>query len=418
MLVRLLTAAIDAVVINAVFLLSFVLRYGLPLPQFNFRPYRESDIYLTAIYMVAFSAAGVFRPRFRSWWHLFSRVFCGMIAGTFACIAFVYVLRIRWAAFPSSIFVISSILGLLMIFAANGALLRLTGRIKKKVILVGADHRTEQIETGPLVDVRHLRNLEELAHHDDIDEIILCSQLHNDAQLNLLVYLLLKLKVNVVFSPVVYARLLSGNVMDENSLKFLATYLGSKSDCEEFFIRVLDVGLSTLAILLVMPLLVVLVTLIKITSPGPVIYSQSRIGKDGKLFTMYKFRTMIEGAENETGPVLACENDPRVTTVGRFLRRTRLDELPQLINVIRGDMSLVGPRPERPHFVRRHKALREIRLAVRPGLTGLAQIRSIYDLHPRHKVRYDYLYIQKRSLLLNIYIIFKTLPVVLSCRGC
>lgn len=132
---------------------------------------------------------------------------------------------------------------------------------------------------------------------------------------------------------------------------------------------------------------------------------------------MYKFRTMINDAEEQLGPVLAAENDLRVTKVGRFLRNTRFDELPQLLNVILGQMSLVGPRPERPHFVKAHKALRELRLAVKPGLTGLAQIRSFYDLSPKHKIKYDYLYIQQRSLLLNLYILVKTIPVVLSGRG-
>jgi lipopolysaccharide/colanic/teichoic acid biosynthesis glycosyltransferase len=126
---------------------------------------------------------------------------------------------------------------------------------------------------------------------------------------------------------------------------------------------------------------------------------------------------MINDAEKELGPVLATENDPRVTKVGRFLRDTRLDEFPQLINVLLGQMSLVGPRPERPYFVKRHKVLMEMRLAVRPGLTGLAQIRNDYDLHPKHKIKYDYLYIQRRSLLLNLYILAKTIPVMLLKKG-
>jgi lipopolysaccharide/colanic/teichoic acid biosynthesis glycosyltransferase len=147
------------------------------------------------------------------------------------------------------------------------------------------------------------------------------------------------------------------------------------------------------------------------------IYKQTRIAKDGKSFTLFKFRTMEDQAEKHSGPVWAKEEDDRITLIGKFLRQTRMDELPQLINVISGHMSFVGPRPERPHFVKRHKALREMRLAVKPGLTGFAQIRNSYDLHPKHKIKYDYLYIQRRSLLLNIYIILKTIPVVLSKKG-
>ena len=126
---------------------------------------------------------------------------------------------------------------------------------------------------------------------------------------------------------------------------------------------------------------------------------------------------MINNAEECLGPVLAAKDDSRVTPIGRVLRRTRLDELPQLFNVLRGEMSLVGPRPERPYFVERHKVLQGIRLAVKPGLTGLAQIRSFYDTKPEHKIKYDYLYIQKRSLLLNLYILLQTVPVIFCKKG-
>jgi lipopolysaccharide/colanic/teichoic acid biosynthesis glycosyltransferase len=126
---------------------------------------------------------------------------------------------------------------------------------------------------------------------------------------------------------------------------------------------------------------------------------------------------MFREAEKVSGLEPALKNDPRVTKVGKWLRRTRLDELPQLLNVIKGQMSLVGPRPENLSRVENHKALQSLRLAVKPGLTGLAQIRSFYDLKPRHKIKYDYLYIHKRSLLLNLYIILKTIPVFLSRKG-
>jgi lipopolysaccharide/colanic/teichoic acid biosynthesis glycosyltransferase len=126
---------------------------------------------------------------------------------------------------------------------------------------------------------------------------------------------------------------------------------------------------------------------------------------------------MVKNAEENSGPVLAKQNDPRVTKIGRIMRRTRMDELPQLLNVLCGRMSLVGPRPERPHFVKTHKALQGLRLAVKPGITGLAQVNNFYDLHPKHKIRYDFLYIQKRSLRLNAYILLKTIPVLFSKKG-
>lgn len=216
--------------------------------------------------------------------------------------------------------------------------------------------------------------------------------------------------------------IIGGELVDETIRSkqslYSSTALASQaSNGQEFLIRTLDIVGSVVILTLTMPAMFVVALLIKIFSPGPIFYRQKRVGKKGKIFTLYKFRTMVNNSEEHTGPVLAAKDDSRVTPIGRVLRRTRFDELPQLFNVLRNDMSLVGPRPERPYFIKRHKALQGIRLAVKPGLTGLAQIRSFYDLKPRHKIKYDYLYIRKRSLLLNLYILLKTMPIIFSKNG-
>jgi lipopolysaccharide/colanic/teichoic acid biosynthesis glycosyltransferase len=182
-------------------------------------------------------------------------------------------------------------------------------------------------------------------------------------------------------------------------------------------IRGFDIAGSLIMLAFAAPVMLLIAVLIRGTSSGPVLFKQRRVGKNGKIFVLYKFRTMVNDAEKNTGPVWAARDDRRVTPFGKILRRTRLDELPQLFNVLAGDMGLVGPRPERPYFVRRHRALQGIRLAVKPGITGLAQIRAFYDLKPEHKIKYDYLYIQKRSFFLNAYILLKTIPVVLLKKG-
>ncbi len=189
------------------------------------------------------------------------------------------------------------------------------------------------------------------------------------------------------------------------------------STVREFLIRSFDIAGSSIILLLLLPLLTLIAAIIRASSPGSAIYRQLRVGKDGKLFILYKFRTMIKHAEKIWGFVPATQNDERITPVGKILRRTRLDELPQLFNVLKGEMSLVGPRPENVHRVNKHAPLRGSRLMVKPGITGLAQIRSYYDLKPEHKIRYDCLYIQKRSLLLNIYILLKTVPVIFLKKG-
>lgn len=417
MVIQLALLLINIILINVVFLLSFFIRYGTNIPQVNFLPYKENFAFLAFIYLLAFVFVRLFKKRFISYWDIFKRVFNGLFFGTLFVIAVMYILRSKWSSFPSSIFIISFPVGLALIFTINAFVLRCAGKIKKRVIVIGKENIVDVLGESSLVEVEHVDKIEDILFYDEIDEIIICRRIPEDAQMNLLTFLLLKLKVNVVFSPALYAELLSENIIQENSIQFLKTFIGRKSECEEFFIRAFDVLISIVILVLLSPVMIFIMLLIKFVSCGSIFYKQTRVAKDGGVFALYKFRTMVENAESQSGPVLATKDDIRIIKFGKFLRSTRLDELPQLLNVIRGDMSIVGPRPERPHFVKRHKVLREIRLAVKPGLTGLAQIRGIYDLHPKHKIKYDYLYIQKRSLLLNLYIIANTIPVVLFKKG-
>ena len=156
----------------------------------------------------------------------------------------------------------------------------------------------------------------------------------------------------------------------------------------EYTKRVFDVVLSSIGLIVAIPLMVIIGIAIKLDTKGPIFYCQERVGKNGKVYTLYKLRSMHENAE-ENGAQWAEEDDPRVTKVGRFIRKTRLDELPQLFNVLKGDMSLVGPRPERPIFT--YQFNEEIpgfinRLQVKPGLTGLAQVNGGYELGPAEKL--------------------------------
>lgn len=417
MKIQALVFLINLLFINVSFILAFIIRYGINIPPENFQPYRQNFFVITVIYAAAFFANRLFRKRFRSHWKLLRSIFLSVCIGTFACVSFFYVSRVRFGGFPSTVFVLVVPTSIILLYIVNTIVLRLAGRIKRKVVIIGRGEPLEILGNSKRLETYRVDNICELMHYDDIDEIIILEQVHDDRQLNLLCYLLLKLNVNVVFGPAIYAELLSQNVMEENGLLFLATFIGRKSDTEEALIRALDIFGSIILLILFSPVIAITAVLIKLTSHGAVFYKQQRVSKDGGTFTLYKFRTMIEDAEKSTGPVWASENDSRVTKVGRFLRDSRIDEIPQLFNVIKGDMSLVGPRPERPHFVKLHKHLRQSRLAVKPGLTGFAQIRNLYDLHPRHKIKYDYLYIQKRSLALNLYILVMTIPVILSRKG-
>lgn len=184
--------------------------------------------------------------------------------------------------------------------------------------------------------------------------------------------------------------------------------------------RCLDFIFAGVCLVVLCPVIAVISLLIKFTSKGPVFYRQTRLGIAGKIYQLYKFRTMDADAEKISGPVLASENDPRITRIGQILRKSRLDEIPQLINVLEGDMSLVGPRPERPELAEKISITVpqfSRRLLVRPGITGLAQIHGRYDLDAENKLRYDLAYIYSASLILDLKILLATLKVVLSGKG-
>jgi exopolysaccharide biosynthesis polyprenyl glycosylphosphotransferase len=181
-----------------------------------------------------------------------------------------------------------------------------------------------------------------------------------------------------------------------------------------------DIAVSAAGLLLASPVLALAAAAIRLSGGSPVFYCQERVGRDGRPFRLWKLRTMKLNAEESTGAVLASRDDPRVTRIGRFLRASRLDEVTQLFNVLKGEMSLVGPRPERPEFVKTFQSEipgYELRFAVRPGLTGLAQVSGEYETHPKIKLRYDLAYINNWSLGLDLVIVARTLPVVLTRRG-
>ncbi len=183
--------------------------------------------------------------------------------------------------------------------------------------------------------------------------------------------------------------------------------------------RLMDFVVALILIFLTAPVFLFTIIAILLTSGRPIFFTQTRIGENRKPFTIYKFRTLIPNAENETGPVLSDENDERVTKIGRFLRKYRIDELPQLFNILKGDMSFVGPRPERQFFV--DKYINTIsgygeRFKATPGLTGLAQVNGGYATTPENKLKYDLAYIYNQSFWIDLRIMLETIKVILSGR--
>ena len=267
-----------------------------------------------------------------------------------------------------------------------------------------------------------LANVGEIVDHFGVDEIVFCSAPSwRDRVLNRLCQLQGESRVNIGILPspfdITIGKLRHINIHDTPLIEVREN---PNEPFERFLKRTFDLTVSTAGLILTLPFMLLLGVLIRLTSQGPALYVQERVGQNGVTFRLFKFRTMVVHAEKVSGVTLAVPNDPRVTRLGRILRRSRLDELPQIWNVIRSDMSFVGPRPERPHFVgdyeksvpgygERHR--------VKPGMTGLAQVRSFYDTRPESKLKYDLAYIYNYSLSLDLLILLETLKVIFTRRG-
>jgi sugar transferase (PEP-CTERM system associated) len=191
---------------------------------------------------------------------------------------------------------------------------------------------------------------------------------------------------------------------------------------QQLFRRLLSFAVSFIALLICLPFLPLIILAVRLSSPGPILFSQTRVGQRGHLFTAYKFRTMLENAEAK-GAVWATKDDPRVTRIGRIMRSTRIDEIPQLWNVLRGEMAFVGPRPERPEFVQwlsKEIPFYDLRHMIRPGITGWAQVRYRYGAsleETKRKLEYDLYYVKHQSIGLDLLIMFETIKTIILRRG-
>ncbi|HZR22930.1 MAG TPA: TIGR03013 family XrtA/PEP-CTERM system glycosyltransferase [Vicinamibacterales bacterium] len=282
-------------------------------------------------------------------------------------------------------------------------------------------------------DHNYVRQHDILGNATDIDRIVAERRISrivvglSDRRGHLPIDALLRAKlsgVRVEDATTTYERLTGKILIDDLKPSWLVFSDGFRaSRWTRFIKRMLDLALSILLAIVAAPLMALTALAIRLDSKGPILYSQERVGENGRVFTVYKFRSMRTDAEQAGRPVWARDKDDRITRVGRFIRKTRLDELPQLWNVMSGDMSFVGPRPERPFFV--EQLAREIpfymqRHAVKPGLTGWAQVKYEYGSSiedAMEKLRYDLYYIKHLSIFFDLTIVLDTVKVVLFGKG-
>jgi len=269
-----------------------------------------------------------------------------------------------------------------------------------------------------------LNKLRSVVQRRKVEEVILSLGNLPQKRVMHIIGLLEQLPVSIKIEPDLYG-LVMGQARTQQIYGFPLIEINPQimQPWEKTVKRLMDVLFSLFFLILTLPVFILVALFIKLETPGPVFFKQKRVGKNGEAYTIYKFRTMIQHAEKYTGPVWAGKRDPRITRVGRFLRKTRIDEFPQFINVLAGEMSLVGPRPERAYFVEKLK--REYpyylrRLKVKPGITGWAQVKGEYDTsieEAKEKLAYDLYYIENMSLRMDLRILLYTIAVMLRFKG-
>jgi exopolysaccharide biosynthesis polyprenyl glycosylphosphotransferase len=354
-------------------------------------------------------------------------LFFGMVG----IIALAYVINIDFvkvAGFiPAYSLLLLSVLG--WRFAWRGLVGEQVRKRREKVVIFQNGDNIAEYSNFSVIEKIKLDTLnpsipQRILQYNDVDGIVIESNGSSRENLLRIISRLTETKYEIYVSPkcypLVYQYFLIQKVPDSPFLKVIFHPL---STWDQFLKRVIDIVLSITTLMILAPFLLVLGFFIKLDDPGPVFYKQRRVGFRGKEFILYKFRSMISDAERHTGPVWAQKNDARITRIGKIMRPFRLDELPQLFNVLKGDMSFVGPRPERPAFVetlKKNVPFYSLRLTVHPGITGLAQVKHTYDTSVddvRRKLTYDLEYVNNMSLNLDLKIFLKTVLTVLKKEG-
>ncbi len=439
---------IDSILINLAIIISFLIRFGGTLPAFNFQAYLSQLFYITGVQLLALVIFDIYNlEEVQSNFDVLIAVIKAVSLGTILMASVTFFTR--FFSFPRTVFLLSWFFG---IFLLAGWRLVSANWFKivwptQRILIIGTKESGKEIlkefhgksgwgyevagfvdRDASLVGTEHqgvkvlgtVQDIIPLIHEYDIDRIIVASPIrHRELLEDLTNYDETHVKVEVI--PELY-EIFIGRV-DHTLLNDIPLVKLTRKDISGWVVfvkQIADILLSIIILIGFFPVWLFIAVFIKLTSSGSVFYTQERVGKSERLFKIYKFRTMYAGAEKESGPILADENDPRITPLGRLLRRVRLDEIPNIINILKGEMSFVGPRPERPEFV--EEFMKKIpgykeRFKLKPGITGLAQVSGSYATTARNKLKYDLIYAYNQSLFLDLKIILITIKIILTGRG-
>jgi len=441
-----LSLLLDAVFVNVGIVAAFAIRFGGDLPSFNFDAYIALAPVLTFVYLITFYIYGLYEPeRSVRAWGVAKAAAQAVTLSTILTAAISFFAG--FFAFSRLVILIAASLHFLLIFGWRVAVLKITpirwpeqrviivGRGQLAVDLAHEFQRRERwgckvvglvedggvhiLDADELPLLGGLSNLPALVAEYDVGRIILASpaevrELVEDLALSD------EADVRIDVVPELYEIFIGRVDSVVSDIPLMELTRGPAPNWSVTLKRVIDIIFAGLLLVLFSPIILLGIIAILFTMGWPIFFTQKRVGKDMCTFRLIKLRTMVKDAEAKSGPVLTSSGDSRITPVGRFLRKYRVDELPQLWNILVGDMSFVGPRPERPFFVKRF--VKEIsgyrdRFKVKPGATGLAQVSGGYATTPERKLKYDLIYMYHQSLLMDIQILLQTVRVVLTGKG-
>lgn len=443
-----LSVLLDALLVNASIVGAFFARFGGVLPEFNFAAYAGLWPLITILYLLGGYVFGLYEPeRTESTWEIVRAVMQAVTLGAILTAAVAFFAGPRFFSFSRLALLIAYALQIVFLVGWRLVLFRFTAIHwpEQRILIVGATElacelarelerragwgyrvvglvkrdATEVPCTTDLPILGYASDVPALVAREGVERVIVASPV---ALRELIEDMALSSESNVRLEviPELY-EIFIGTV--DSTVSDIPLMELTRPATPGWFVgvkRLIDIVFALLLLVLLSPVVLLVMVAILLSMGWPIFYGQERVGRDQRPFRVFKFRTMVRNAEVLSGPVLADQDDPRVTPLGRVLRRYRVDEWPQLVNILLGEMSFVGPRPERPFFVEQY--VREIpgyreRFNVKPGVTGLAQVSGSYATTPERKLKFDLIYMYHQTLLMDVQILVETLRVVLTGRG-
>ncbi|WCN38102.1 sugar transferase [Aneurinibacillus uraniidurans] len=424
---KVLFACFDLLIVNIGILLAFRVKFGHNIPEYNWNSYESVWLGLSLVSLVVFYMFDLYSNwRRKSIYNLIYAIVLSV--GTLSLFTMALTFWYRGFSFPRSVIVLSFLIQVVLFISIRSlvwwAAKRKYGR--RRVLII--DEKREQAflfakkflqhTTGWFVihDVLEAERWKKMIHTiHEVDVVLLSPMLSREERAEILSYCSRYGKEVLLVPELFELFILDAEPQQIDDMLVLSVQPPGLSAAQLFLKRLFDIVASLALITLLSPAMLILFILVPATSRGPAIFKQERMGRNGKEYMIYKFRSMVQDAEKYTGPMLAVEKDSRITPLGHFIRATRLDEIPQLFNVLKGDMSLVGPRPERAFFIEQFSEMLPdytYRMSVKPGITGMAQVMARYSTTAEDKLRFDLMYVRNYSLALDIKILLQTIRVV------